>query len=128
MLATHQVHNPATNFVIGHWLLAYKPTFYISLSLLKQLIMLSYAAFTATSLAMKQHKTTLFALKNTFLSTGRAIVLTTIILIGGFSGLLFSGFKGTYYIGLLVSGTLIFALLVDLFVLPYLLYIIGKKK
>ena len=75
-------------------------------------------------LAGKDHKTALFALKNTYLSTGRAIILTTIVLIGGFISLLFSGFMGTYYIGLLVSGTLVFALLVGLFVLPYLLYLV----
>lgn len=75
-------------------------------------------------LAGKDHKTALFALKNTYLSTGRAIILTTIVLIGGFVSLLFSGFMGTYYIGLLVSGTLVFALLVGLFVLPYLLYLV----
>jgi predicted RND superfamily exporter protein len=78
-------------------------------------------------LASKSHETALFALKNTYLSTGRAIILTTIILIGGFVSLLFSGFMGTYYIGLLVSGTLVFALLVGLFVLPYLLYLVRDK-
>lgn len=79
-------------------------------------------------LASLHHENMVFALKNTYLSTGRAIILTTIVLIGGFISLLFSEFMGTYYIGLLVSGTLVFALLVDLFVLPYLLYIIRDKK
>jgi predicted RND superfamily exporter protein len=78
-------------------------------------------------LASQQHRSAVFALKNTYLSTGRAIILTTIVLIGGFACLLFSGFMGTYYIGLLVSGTLLFALLVGLFVLPFLLFLVREK-
>jgi predicted RND superfamily exporter protein len=77
--------------------------------------------------ATKQHTSIIYALKNTYLSTGRAIILTTFILIGGFISLLFSGFMGTYYIGLFVSGTLLLALLIDLFILPFLLYLISKK-
>jgi len=74
-------------------------------------------------------KTVLYALKRTYSSTGRAIVLTTIILIGGFITLVFSDFMGTYYIGVLVSGTLVIALLVDLFLLPWLLlFAFGNKK
>lgn len=78
--------------------------------------------------ATQQHSSILYALKNTYFSTGRAIILTTFILIGGFISLLFSGFMGTYYIGLFVSGTLIIALLTDLFILPFLLYLISDKK
>lgn len=73
------------------------------------------------------NKSTISALKITYLSTGRAIILTTIILIGGFFSLLFSDFMGTYYIGLLVSGTLVFALIIGLLVLPFLLYLIRDK-
>jgi predicted RND superfamily exporter protein len=80
-------------------------------------------------LEYRNGKSLLYALKRTYLSTGRAIVLTTIILIGGFISLIFSKFMGTYYIGLLVSSTLILALLADLYLLPYLiLFALGKKK
>jgi predicted RND superfamily exporter protein len=76
----------------------------------------------------RQHNISLvFALKNTYLSTGRAIILTSFVLIGGFISLLLSDFKGTYYIGLLVSGTLVMALLTDLLILPFLLYIVKGK-
>lgn len=78
-------------------------------------------------LALREHKNHVFALRNTYLSTGRAIVVTTIILIVGFFSLLFSEFLGTYYIGLLVSGTLVLALITVLFVLPPLLYMINGK-
>ena len=72
----------------------------------------------------------MLALRRTFLSTGRAIVLTTIILVGGFLMLMFSEFLGTFYIGLLISSTLLFALIADLFFLPVLLisFFTPKKK
>ena len=67
------------------------------------------------------------AVRRTFISTGKAIVLTTIILLGGFVSLLFSDFESTFYIGLFVSLTLIFALITDLSLLPLLLLKSGKK-
>jgi predicted RND superfamily exporter protein len=73
-------------------------------------------------------KPLLYALKRTYFSTGRAIVLTTFILIGGFISLIFSTFMGTYYIGLLVSSTLLLALIADLYLLPYLVFISLRDK
>ena len=70
----------------------------------------------------------MIAMRRTFLSTGRAIVLTTIILTAGFLMLLFSEFLGTFYIGLLISCTLIFALFADLFFLPVLIIYFYKPK
>lgn len=63
----------------------------------------------------------LWALRRTFVSTGKAIIVTSIILCGGFSTLMLSSFEGTFHIGLLVSLTLAFAVLVDLALLPLLL-------
>ena len=62
-----------------------------------------------------------FALRRTYMSTGRAIVLTTGVLCAGFLTLVFSDFLGTFYMGSLISLTLIFALLSDLFLLPILI-------
>ena len=62
-----------------------------------------------------------FALRRTYMSTGRALVLTTAILSAGFLTLVFSNFLGTLYLGLLVSLTLFFALVADLFLLPILI-------
>jgi uncharacterized protein len=76
---------------------------------------------------LNKGKTMLVAIKNTFLSTGKAIVITSIILSGGFLTLLLSDFGGTFYTGLLVGLTLIFALIADLFLLPVLL-MSGSKK
>lgn len=66
-------------------------------------------------------RSNLFAVRRTFISTGKAITITTIVLLGGFVSLLFSDFLSTYYIGLFVSMTLLFALLTDLSLLPLLL-------
>jgi hypothetical protein len=41
-----------------------------------------------------------YAVKRTFLTTGKAMIVTTLILSGGFLTLIFSDFLGTHYIGL----------------------------
>ncbi len=61
------------------------------------------------------------ALKRTFFTTGKAIVLTTLILSSGFLVLVFSQFEIAWFTGLLVSLALVFALLADLLWLPLLL-------
>jgi predicted RND superfamily exporter protein len=79
-------------------------------------------------LELNKGKSFLYALKRTYLSTGRAIVLTTLILCSGFLLLMLSDFLGTFYVGLLLSLTLLFALISDLFILPVLLIYFFKKK
>lgn len=81
-------------------------------------------------LELNKGKPLMIAMKRTFLSTGRAIVLTTLILIAGFLMLMFSDFLGTFYVGLLISCTLMFALISDLFFLPVLIifFFSPKKK
>lgn len=61
------------------------------------------------------------AVKRSFLSAGKAIIITSIILCGGFMTLSLSSFLGTFYIGVLISLTLLIAVLSDLFVLPWLI-------
>ena len=61
------------------------------------------------------------AIRATILGTGRAIALTSVILIGGFSVLLTSQFESSAYMGALVSATIAAALLADLLLLPALL-------
>ncbi|MCH8902555.1 MAG: MMPL family transporter [Bacteroidetes bacterium] len=60
--------------------------------------------------------------------TGKAIIITTIILSIGFLTLLFSDFYGTFYIGLLTSATLLSALFADLFLAPVLLMWVFKEN
>lgn len=61
------------------------------------------------------------AIQATYLSTGRAMIITSLILMFGFGVLLFSSFQTTFITGLLVSMALFFALFADLMVLPVLL-------
>jgi predicted RND superfamily exporter protein len=61
------------------------------------------------------------AMRRTFIGSGKAIILTSIILAGGFISLAGSQFMGTFYIGSLIGLTLILALLADLFLIPLLL-------
>lgn len=68
-----------------------------------------------------QGKSLLYAIKRTFLETGYAIALTTLVLVCGFGLLILSQFEVTYFTGMLISASLIFALLADLIVLPVLL-------
>jgi len=68
------------------------------------------------------------ALRNTFLKSGKAMLLTTLILLTGFLSLIFSEFNGSFYIGLLVSITLFSALVADFFLIPQLLRLMTKEK
>jgi len=61
------------------------------------------------------------ALKITFIETGRALIITTLCLFFGFLVLLFSIHKPSVTIGLLVSVTLLAALILDLLLLPVLI-------
>lgn len=69
----------------------------------------------------------LYAIKRTYLSTGKAIILTTVILSGGFMTLIFSSFLGTFYVGFLIGMTLIFAVICDMLYLPVLLWFFKTK-
>jgi predicted RND superfamily exporter protein len=76
---------------------------------------------------LSKGKSLQYAIKRTFLEAGKAIVLTTLILVSGFGLLVFSQFGVTYYTGLLISVCLVFALMADLFLLPVLLFPLKKS-
>ena len=78
-------------------------------------------------LEMKQGRTIEESMKNTFTDTGKSIVITTIIILSGFISLCASTFLSTFYIGFLISITLISALICDLILLPALLYWANPK-
>ncbi len=61
------------------------------------------------------------ALEKTFTQTGRALVITTIILFFGFMVMLFSIHQPSITIGIIISVTLVAALVLDLLLLPVLL-------
>lgn len=73
-------------------------------------------------------RTVLYAVKRTYLSTGKAILVTSLILCGGFLTLIVSDFQGTFYIGFLISVALFLAVVADLTLLPVLLVLFFKDK
>ena len=77
---------------------------------------------------LQQGKTHHEALKETILHSGRAMLLTSLILGFGFVGLMLSSFKALFLFGLLIALSLIFALLGDLLVLPAALYFFSPKE
>jgi predicted RND superfamily exporter protein len=70
----------------------------------------------------------IYAVKRTFMTTGKAMIVTTLILSGGFSTLIFSEFLGTFYIGLLISMTLFIALLFELTITPIVVITFFKES
>jgi len=64
----------------------------------------------------------------TLATTGRAIVVTSIILFFGFLVVVFSDFKPNYYFGILTALTMVWALLGDLFTLPSSFICFPPKK
>jgi predicted RND superfamily exporter protein len=73
-------------------------------------------------------KSLLYAFKRTYFETGKPILYTTFILIGGFMSLMTSSFQSTFYFGFLICITVILALLCDLFLLPVLLFCFYPSK
>jgi predicted RND superfamily exporter protein len=67
-----------------------------------------------------------YAVKRTYLSTGKAIVITAFTLLSGFLILLSSSFGGTFYIGLLLSLCLFIAMLMELAITPLLILLLYK--
>ena len=70
---------------------------------------------------LKKGRSNIYALKRTSISTGKAIILTTIILCMGFVSLSASDFTSTFYVGVLISIALASAVAADLILLPILL-------
>ncbi len=77
---------------------------------------------------LAEGKSSLYAVKRTFLTTGKAMVVTTLILSGGFLTLIMSDFMGTFYIGFLISITLFIALVAELLISPLVVMFFYKKK
>lgn len=77
-------------------------------------------------LELQKGTSSMYALKKTFFATGKALVVTSLILVAGFLTLILSDFNGTHVTGLMVSLTLVFALLADLFLLPVLIILFYK--
>src|SRR5690606_33906253 len=68
------------------------------------------------------------AIEKTFSITGKALVVTTILLVAGFGSFVFAEFVPNRTFGILCAQILIFALLIDLTLLPALLMKFRGKK
>ena len=68
------------------------------------------------------------AIANTFRTTGKSIILTTLILFSGFISHAMSDFTSSSVMGILVSSCLIFAVIIDLTLLPILLLWLPEKQ
>ena len=68
------------------------------------------------------------AVRATFHTVGLALVTTTVVLAAGFLVFASSGFEISWVNGLLVSSTIVFALLADFLLLPPLLMAIDRRK
>tara|TARA_R110002072_G_scaffold226960_3_gene383866 strand:+ start:6836 stop:7393 length:558 start_codon:yes stop_codon:yes gene_type:complete len=73
-------------------------------------------------------RTKVYALKRSYLTTGKAMILTTFVLCSGFALLGFSSFLGTFYLGILICITLFVAFIADLTLLPVLILLFYKPK
>ncbi len=80
-------------------------------------------------LEISKGKHVAYALKRTYISTGKAVVVTALILSAGFMTLIASGFESTFLFGLLVSITLLIAVWTDLLLFPLLvIWLIKDEK
>lgn len=61
------------------------------------------------------------AIEKTFQETGKAIIITSLILFFGFSVLMLSPLQATFNVGMLIGVTLLTAVIADLYLLPLLL-------
>ncbi len=69
-----------------------------------------------------------YALKRTYLRTGKAVTVTSLMLLSGFVTLVFSDFASVHYMGLLITLTLAFAFLAELLLLPVLVTLLLRDR
>lgn len=68
-----------------------------------------------------------YALKRTYLRTGKAVTVTSLMLLSGFVCLVFSDFASVHYMGMLITLTLAFAFVAELLLLPALVLLMMRK-
>ena len=76
----------------------------------------------------EQRDEVLWAVEQTLLTTGRAIVVTSVVLTGGFFTCLSSAMLSTWTFGLLMGLAVIFALVSDFFLTPALMAVVHRNK
>ena len=76
---------------------------------------------------LRAGKSPMYALKRTYLTTGKAVTVTGLMLLSGFVTLMLSSFGSIFDMGLLVTLTLAFALVTELLLMPVLVMLIRPK-
>jgi len=79
-------------------------------------------------LQLLEGRTVAYALKRTYLSTGKAVSVTSLMLMSGFLTLVLSDFASVYYMGLLITLTLAFAFVSELLLLPALVLTVIRPQ
>jgi len=77
---------------------------------------------------LRQGLSPAYALKRTYLRTGKAVTVTSLMLLSGFVTLVFSDFASVFYMGVLITLTLGFAFVAELLLLPALVMLLMRKK
>ena len=77
---------------------------------------------------LRQGLSPAYALKRTYLRTGKAVTVTSLMLLSGFVTLIFSDFASVYYMGVLITLTLAFAFVAELLLLPALVMLLMRKR
>lgn len=82
--------------------------------------------------ALRQHlrggRSPVYALKRTYLRTGKAVTVTSLMLLSGFVTLVFSDFASVFYMGVLITLTLAFAFVAELLLLPALVMMVLRRR
>lgn len=73
-------------------------------------------------------KSPAYALKRTYLTTGKAVTITGLMLLSGFVTLMCSSLGTIFHMGLLVTLTLAFAFVAELLLLPVLVLLLLKRR
>lgn len=76
---------------------------------------------------LREGRAPLFALRRTYLRTGKAVTVTNLMLLSGFLLLGLSGFASIRYMGILVTCTLAFAFAAELLLMPALVALVARS-
>lgn len=71
---------------------------------------------------------TIWALKNSIASTGKSILITSLVLCAGFALFLTSGLSSPFYLGLFIVITSVIALVLDLTILPIIILGVERRS
>jgi predicted RND superfamily exporter protein len=76
----------------------------------------------------RNEKSLLYAIKRTYLTTGKAMIIMTLLLCVGFCVLALSSFQALKIVGTMISFTLFFAMINEMILMPVLIMMFYKDK